>query len=610
MIYYFKRRKRFIFLLLFISSLLHANSFAEKLIAEVQNKRLYQTKIWQNLTHSNDGFPSINDSSFLLSYPNFSLEKELIATIKAFRKPQKLNEKHAICQYPARFFWLQKELDFEKKNFPILKCEKFDEYLAETNADNIALVFSSENVTNPSSMMGHTFFKISGKEPDGTNREHAVSFFTVIDTVNIPWLIIKSTMLGMQGFFSLSPYVEQLHSNLIIEERNIWAYDLDLSPDEKKLLYYHFWELKDVNLKYLFTGFNCATIIDDMLFFSSKKVTDTKRLWITPKDLVKETHKLGLIKSTKLIPSDKWYIKMLDEELNYKKKNEIFEIFNDKKYERFLSFNFSEDKKQNILEKELITHYSHYLYDNKMISQENLKQIKQENADSDVIDLKNYKSPIKTYDDSKLTVGYLRDNQENFLKFSFLPASNTLYGDNREYFSETSMKIFEINILANKDQVKLESLDLYSMKSLIPRDVFTKGISSQFELNYETHYDKNIDSYQAYNLSTGIGVTKKIGNDIFVYSLFNIGLAYGKSEFYSYLYPELGFMIYELLNMKTTIQYKYLFNQHNSKNTYHNLELIHSIFINKDISMEIEIQNQWRDKLKNERFNLSFNYYF
>ncbi len=577
---------------------------------KANTKKLFQTQTWQSLIHFSNDAPSINDPSFLLSYPNSSPQKELSETIKVLLKKPQSDRKDAICKYPARFFWLKKELDFDESIFPSVKCDGFDEYLSETNADKIALVFSSENVTNPSSMMGHTFFKISGKDDDNSTREHAVSFFAVIDTLNIPWLIVKSTLIGMKGFFSLSPYSEQLHRNLIVEERNIWEYDLDLSPYEKKLFYYHFWELKDVNMKYLFTGFNCATLIYDMLSLSSKKSTNTKRLWITPKDLIKETDKLELIKNTKLIPSDKWYIKMLEEETIYKQNRKILELFNDKKYELFSSFNFSKDKKHKMLEKELISHYAHYLYENKVISQKSLKQVKQVYYDSHVIDLKDYKNPIKTYDDSKVAVGYQRESRENFLKISFLPASNTLYDDNREYFSETSMKIFEVNILANENRVKLDSLNLFAMKSLVPRDSFTKGISSQFELNYEKHYDEHLASYGAYNLSTGLGMTKKFSNDVFIYSLFNIGLAYGKTEFYPYLYPELGFMIYELFGMKTTVEYQYLFNQHGSQNTYHNLSLIHSIFVNKKFGFELGFKNQWRDKLKKESYNLSFNYYF
>jgi hypothetical protein len=74
-------------------------------------------------------------------------------------------------------------------------------------------------------MMGHTFFKLSGKN-DNQKVENSVSFFTVINSLNIPMLILDSTIFGMKGYFILSPYKKQISTYINKEERNIWEYKL------------------------------------------------------------------------------------------------------------------------------------------------------------------------------------------------------------------------------------------------------------------------------------------------------------------------------------------------------------------------------------------------
>jgi hypothetical protein len=131
----------------------------------------------------------------------------LVKTINSF-----FEDNQSICKYPARFYWLKNELKLNNIDFPVAECKNFNDYLEKTNPTDLKLVFVSEQVKSPSSMMGHTFFKLEGVSESNQKRENAVSFFTVIDTANIPYLIVKSTITGMKGFFILSPYKNQKKS--------------------------------------------------------------------------------------------------------------------------------------------------------------------------------------------------------------------------------------------------------------------------------------------------------------------------------------------------------------------------------------------------------------
>ena len=292
---------------------------------------LHKSYIWKSLLQATNDKLNIKDTNFILSGDNFSLENELAKTIQSFFDAPNDSVKHPICRFPARFFWIKSELGLNDSTFPDVRCPEFEEYRNRAPAQKIYLIFVSENVSQPSSMMGHVFLKLSGHDHNSNYVEHAVSFYTIIDTMNIPLLIFKSTVTGMKGFFSLLPYSEQVKRYLEVEDRNVWEYGLDLSEKNKMLMYYHIWELKDLQMKYLFTGYNCATVIYNILSLSSENfLKNNNRLWITPKDVVKEAHRNNLIAGTKLIPSDKWNIRMLSEALDNDSIDYIYNLFKKK----------------------------------------------------------------------------------------------------------------------------------------------------------------------------------------------------------------------------------------------------------------------------------------
>ena len=69
-------------------------------------------------------------------------------------------------------------------------------------------------------MMGHVFFKINGIY-QGKSRENAISFFTILNHLNIPLLAYESMIKGMQGYFILSPYQKQIYTYVNEEERTL-----------------------------------------------------------------------------------------------------------------------------------------------------------------------------------------------------------------------------------------------------------------------------------------------------------------------------------------------------------------------------------------------------
>lgn len=482
------------------------------------NTNLYKEEMWKKLLHFNKkDKPSINTPTFLLSYNDFSAKNELEKTIEFFKK-----DKSNICKYPARYLWITRNSDFAIKDFTFSFCAQFNNYRKNTNPYNISLVFVTEDVSNPTSMMGHIFFKLDGTNYKNESVENAISFFTIIDTFNIPYLAIESTLLGMKGYFVLKPYKTQIAQ---YKDRNIWEYPLNINKEQMQLLYYHFWELKDIDIKYYFTGYNCATMVDDLLSIASKSYkTDDFNLWLTPKDVIKKASNQNLIKNTKV-------------------KNRV-----------------SPDK-----------------------------------------------NPIYSQNDSQISVSINDDN--NALYLSFLPASHTLFDDNRQYQFESDLKLGEISVRIKNDNVNLDELNLFSMHSLVPWNKHDK-LSKELEINYTKRLDKKLKSHHIYNFSYSLGFTYSIRDTLFMYQLLGIGMANGDNKTFLYGKNQFGLMLYEIYNMKTILQYISYYNNFNSKRLNNTIDIAQSLKIFDNTRLDIGYQYNQAKRYKKENFRISLSYIF
>ncbi|MBL0686828.1 MAG: DUF4105 domain-containing protein [Sulfurospirillum sp.] len=516
----------------------------------LQNK-LFEKNEWKALLHYDNSF-KVTDKKFLAS-KDLSLENELIFTIKAlYDLPSHYQNtnKHAQCKFPARFLFITHELNISKDDFPQVKCQDLYTYEQKAPADKISLIYVSENVKNPSSMMGHTFLKFSGKNSTDREVAHAITFYTIIESANPLTLIYQNTISGMKGMFALQPYKKIKDNYLKKENRNVWEYQLSLSEYRKNLIYYHAWELKDIKMKYYFTSYNCATVIYNMLSLANPKIYEDKKIWITPLDNVKFLYKYDLIKNTQLLPSDTWLIKMLEDT-----NNEVNAT---------------------------------------------------KNFDKMIYDISQYKSPKNIPNERQIELGYTKRDNEDYMKLSFLPASHNLNDYNREYFGESELKIAYLSVLINDTNIELDEFTLYGMKSYMPYSSLTHDLSYQFELVAKKEYTENMKYADTLKIDGGIGVDFLLFNDINIYTIFNGGIGYNsKDKTHVFFNPQIGVMIYELLNMKSLVYFEpyYINNNH----IYDKYILQQNIFIHKNYTLYFNLEQIESSKsFANYEFGLKY----
>lgn len=192
---------------------------------------------------------------------------------------------------------------------------------------------------------------------------------------------------------------------------------------------------------------------------------------------------------------------------------------------------------------------------------------------------------------------------------SFLPASHTLFDDNRQYSFESSLKIGEFTLKIKDDAIKLDELNLFTMQSLVPWNKYQK-LSKELEINYSKRFDEKLKEHHIYNLSYALGFTYKIDDDMFIYNLLGAGLANGDDTTFLYGKNQLGMMIYEILNMKTTLQYTSYYNNFQSKKLIHTLDITQSIKIDKNLRLDFGYQQNKVNSYQEEHYKLAINYIF
>lgn len=549
-----------------------------------------QAQQWKALIHyRNDQF-FINSPSFLFS--GSSPEEELSATIDRFRSNQ-----DSICKFPARYKFLAgTRYATSLPSFP--ECKAFKTYKTKAPIDSLSVVFASENLKSPSSMMGHIMLATEGTREDGYVARHSVSFFTDLGGLNIPKIIWGTLINGQQGYFLLKPLKKHYQFYHGQENRNVWQYQLALDDQSKELIADHFWELKDANIPYLFTSHNCATLVLDILRIADQKLEVAH--WASPADVVKSLDTRGLIDKTVLMPSKNWQVKMLSEQLPGSTVQAMSKYFKGEQQ----AFDTSEmSSKQRYIANSLMSASIDYLQSQQVLIPDNVKQPEELSGFS--IDLQEYKSPLNTPADSQLSISYLNRDSTEYIAYGWLPAAHGIEDNNQQYFGETELKLIDIELLQEltTGSVSIDRVQLYSSRALINRDPITGGISGGFRLGYYPAFDESFKNEHVIELEAGAGFSKTLTSDLQYYWLANIGVNDSRDGNF-YLQPEFGLTFYQVLNMKSWLRYIPRFQQ--ARSTLHQWRLTHSIdfdswammFHIEHVENKLDSRDQWRLQFK------------
>ncbi|WP_248747483.1 DUF4105 domain-containing protein [Pseudomonas sp. MWU12-2037] len=234
-------------------------------------------------------------------------DAELQATLDALYAPASLGNQHPQCVYPARTRWLKAQLQLT--DLPAPDCTEFNQWFKDVAPHSMVMIFPAAYLNSPSSMFGHTLLRI---DPAGVQRDqtallsYAINFGAYIEgsdnSILYAW---KGLAGGYPGLFAMVPYQEKLSEYRSLENRDLWEYRLNLTPEETQRMVEHVWELKQIQFDYFFFDENCSYRLLELLQVARPSLHLTAQFPLTaiPTDTVKAVKDAGLVDRIDYRPS-------------------------------------------------------------------------------------------------------------------------------------------------------------------------------------------------------------------------------------------------------------------------------------------------------------------
>ncbi len=293
-----------------LAQTLDAAAVAEKALAEADSMQLAQRSQWLALLHFKNEvwttrfLSQVDDARFFLSADGKTdARAELQADIRAFFQPSAKG--HAQCLFPARWFWLKQQLDLPD-DYDV-SCPRFEKWFQSIPADRLTLVFPAMYLNNPGSSFGHTYLRFDNSK--SVLLSHSLNYAAATRKANdsLPVYVYNGLFGGYRGVFGMRHYFETVQEYSNLENRDIWEYTLDYSPEEIRQLARHVWEVLLINLDYYFFNENCSyrllALLDVLREGSQLSGDEAFPLYVIPVDTVRVLDQAGVIVRRKFRPS-------------------------------------------------------------------------------------------------------------------------------------------------------------------------------------------------------------------------------------------------------------------------------------------------------------------
>ncbi|MGH8560592.1 MAG: DUF4105 domain-containing protein [Nevskiales bacterium] len=274
--------------------------YLQELQGRARELRLAEARGWRVLLHYENGWlgsgpVSTAVTSWFFNAPDGDTDPqaELDATLAAFFQSENLKprDEPPQCVFSARYQWLKSRLEFDPARLPEQDCPRFQVWLEALNTNAITMVFPAAYLNSPASMFGHTLLRLDAREQTQQTELLAYAVNFAAETVEDNGLIfaVRGLTGGYAGSFGIYPYYEKVKEYARIENRDLWEYQLRLSPAEIERMLRHLWELRGVTFDYYFLKYNCSYQLLALLESARPELdlVDRFRGWAVPTDTLR-----------------------------------------------------------------------------------------------------------------------------------------------------------------------------------------------------------------------------------------------------------------------------------------------------------------------------------
>lgn len=471
-----------------------------------------------------------NDEFFISAIGRKNARLEFNETIKQFNKSDDVKK----CDFPARFMLL-KEKGLVEGNLDI--CSEYKKFVDDIQPKAVTMLFTNAYMSNPSSLFGHTLFRIDTKRKGTQLLAHGANFGADTGDETGVLYALKGLWGGYYGTFGIKPYYDVINLYNNIENRDIWEYELDFSDDELELFVAHMWEMKKAKIRYYFATKNCSYIL--LLMLEAVKpeleLSDDFRYYVAPLNTLKVIDDIdGFIKSTNYRPSRQSKLKYRASLMNDNQTKAFIDII--KRGEIDLSY-LNEYEKADVLETAYQYIQYRYVEGGLELNDYRKKSFALLKERSKIINQKQYfdelkvgENPIKSHGNKQIGMSFGVRNGKEFQEISFKPLYNSLMEDSYGLLKGAEINVFDAKIRHYdiKDKYVLDEFNLLKIRSLSGVDVMFSPFSYDIRLGVERIFNpKDEEEKIAGILDVGVGQSYVLNPNAFLYFMTIPNAVYG-----------------------------------------------------------------------------------
>lgn len=543
--------KRLAYLALFVCAPLSA-------MPQVATDRLQQLasdRYWLSLGHYEAGKLGgwrsyVDDPKFFLAEDGaHHPDAELRATLKAIYAPVRDPQTHAQCVYPARTRWLRDQLQLT--GLPTPDCTEYKAWFKDVAPDSTVLIFPAAYLNSPSSMFGHTLLRIdpaSAKTNNTTLLSYAINFGAYIEGMDNSLLYAwKGLMGGYPGLFALVPYQEKLSEYRSLENRDLWEYRLNLTPEETGRMVEHVWELKQIRFSYFFFDENCSYRLLELLQVARPglKLTEQFGLTAIPTDTVKAIKAAGLVEKTIYRPSRERELLNRAEPLNDDEQQWVLKVSADQKQMQAPDYRALPKARQALIQDaayRLERYRANGLERDAGRAQRSFELLQAINRNPPPeLEIERPGLPEDGHESRTWQLGVGSREDRAFAEYGLRMAYHDLNDNAYGFPLGAQIEILQLKVRQYEgNDWQVQRLDLATIRSLTPRNALLQPWSWQVTGGLERVPGKHGDENLVSHVNGGAGGTWQLGEDVLGFALGTARIEHN-NDFAEFVSPAAGF---------------------------------------------------------------------
>lgn len=511
-------------LLLFTSSLFSEHHFS------TQIKQLSNSTQWHRLLHFKNGQSEIDDTKFFLAKDGkTNPQAELKASIEKLLSDKSDDENSTLCHYPSRSHWILEKIPKLKEEIHLPQCKALNKELKSLGAKYVTLILASAHINSPASAFGHTFLRIDNN-PKTPLLSYAVNYAAQTREGNGFIYAYQGLFGGYKGRYSIEPYYKKLKEYSDLEQRDVWEYTLDLSPEEIKKLVLHIFEIRHFYANYFFLSENCSYNLLWLLEVAKDDVDLTSQFnyKAIPIDTLRAIISENLVTKTTYRPSKRKNILKIAEPIENNKIALGFARSNEYNISKIESLS----KEEKIASLELATALLQIkLSKNKITKKEYLPKflkILKKRSKLGVSPKKSIEKPYvptEGHYSAKATFAY---NNHQISDARVKVSYHDIYDNDKGYIPGAYISFFDTALQYKEKKLSLKEINVLDIRSYALQDAIFKPISWQVAVGGKPLFNNELNAY----LQAGGGFT--LGSEaLYSYATLTPTIYYRKEETHS-----------------------------------------------------------------------------